>query len=260
MARRQFVLSGILLVIFCCPFLQVIAAGASLPSEEVVVNSIGMKLRLISPGEFIMGSNSGLERERPPHKVKISKPFFIGVFEVTQGEYLKVMKGSVFRWIGENYPAYRVNYPEAKLFCKKLSALEGTEYRLPTEAEWEYACRARSQTDYFWGDRFDDRYCWYYGNSSGTIHPVGLKKPNNWGLFDMVGNADELCEDYLQNYSGDEVTDPVGVVNRSECSVRGGTYACRPPDCRSAYREFGEFLVRFHGFRVVRVIPSSKKP
>ena len=137
-------------------------------SGEVITNSIGMKLKLIKAGEFMMGSEKGNDDEKPVHKVKITRPFYIGVYEVTQAQYEKITGKNPSSFKGPNKPVEMVAWIEAVLFCKKLSKKEGVKYRLPTEAEWEYACRAGTRTVFYWGDEMDGRYSWYYVNSEET--------------------------------------------------------------------------------------------
>jgi formylglycine-generating enzyme required for sulfatase activity len=154
-------------------------------------NSISMKLVWIAPGEFKMGSNDGEDFEKPLHTVKITKGFYMGAFEVTQGQYQQVMGTNPSYFKGANLPVEQVSWDDAVEFCKKLSQKEGKTYRLPTEAEWEYACRAGTTTKFSFGDDESQlgEYAWYGKNSGMKTHPVGKKKPNAWGLFDMHGNV-----------------------------------------------------------------------
>ena len=165
-------------------------------------NSIGMNLRLIPAGEFMMGSPEEEElREENEnlHRVRLTKPIYMDACEVTQGEWEEVMettpwKGDMFVREGANNPATYVSWEDAKTFCEWLSEIEGRIYRLPTEAEWEYACRAGSTTAFYFGDSNSrlDEYAWYDENArdSGHRHPgtVGKKQANAWGLHDMHGN------------------------------------------------------------------------
>ena len=150
------------------------------PSDKdgVITKSIGMKLKLIKPGGFMMGSEKGFDNEKPVHKVKITRTFCIGVYEVTQAQYEKIMGKNPSYFKGPNRPVDTVSWDDAVLFCKKLSEKEGVKYRLPTEAEWEYACRAGTRTEYYWGDGIDGRCAWYWENSENRTHDVGQKKPN----------------------------------------------------------------------------------
>jgi formylglycine-generating enzyme required for sulfatase activity len=194
-----------------------------------ITNSLGMKLNLIPPGEFTMGSPESEENrgvDETQHQVKITKPFYLSVHEVTQAQYERVMDDNPSRSKDAAKPAETVSWDDAVEFCRELTKKEGVEYRLPTEAEWEYACRAGMTTTYSFGD---DRsrlgeYAWYNGNrtnpnallSNDTPHPVGELKPNAWGLFDMHGNVKEWCQDRYGNYEG------LGVVGRDPTGPASG--------------------------------------
>jgi formylglycine-generating enzyme required for sulfatase activity len=153
-----------------------------LPVE--ITNSIGMRLKLMPAGEFMMGTpesdNPTMSHESPQHKVRITKPFYLGVYEVTQAEYARVMGENPSRFKDASNPVEQVSWDDATEFCRKLSAKEGKTYRLPTEAEWEYACRAGTTTRYSFGDDWArlGEYAWYGANSRQETHPVGEKKPN----------------------------------------------------------------------------------
>jgi eukaryotic-like serine/threonine-protein kinase len=232
---------------------------------DVITNSIGMKLVWIPPGEFMMGSDED-EREYPIHKVRITKGFWMCQYEVTREQHWLLNKCSYT--LDPNLKDLPLNdyfWEWATGFCERLSELEGKNYRLPTEAQWEYACRAGSNTKYCFGDDESllDEYAWYYMNSEKKPHPVGQKKPNAWGLYDMHGNADELCRDQFWNgwYSKSSVEDPLNDGD-GDCYgyvIRGGHYSSLASDCRSSIREyeFPPYGTGFywpddkHGFRVV---------
>ena len=235
--------------------------------DKVITNSIGMKLRLIEPGEFMMGSEKGDNNEKPVHKVKISKPFYIGVYEVTQAQYEKIMGTNRSEFSSADRPVECVSWNDAREFCKKLSEKEGVAYRLPTEAEWEYACRAGTKTEYYWGDTMDGRYAVYTENSGGKTQKVGTKEPNKWGLYDMSGNVWEWCEDlYGNRYSGSEEADPKGATKGEYRVLRGGSWCLNAENCRSAYRYSfvptlrGDYLDFgcYFGFRVCRSASREK--
>ncbi len=192
-----------------------------------ITNSIGMKLVLIPKGTFQMGSpieEAGADNDEHLHQVTISKDYYLGVTEVTQGQYKKVMgvnpsrfQRLAFASDSSMYPVESVSWEDAVEFCKRLSELPeenkaGRVYRLPTEAEWEYACRAGSKTAFYFGDDLEliGAYAWHAANSGGRTHPVGEKKPNAWGLHDMHGNVWEYCSDWFDDYPEGAVTDPVG--------------------------------------------------
>lgn len=211
---------------------------------KTITNSIGMEFVLIPSGSFMMGKNPHFEYgspdETPQHKVKISKPFYLGKYEVTQEQWVSIMGTNPSEFKGRTNPVEQVSCYDVKAFINKLNEKEGTDkYRLPTEAEWEYSCRAGSTTTYYWGDEMDGSYCWYWENSGRKTHPVGQKQPNAWGLYDMHGNVSELCSDWYGKYyySSRQSTDPLGVFGSSTTRVhRGGCWESSAHNCRSAKR------------------------
>jgi len=235
------------------PGVPAAAAVVAVQPGEVLANSIGMKLRLIQPGTFKMGSEKGYTDERPVHQVKITKPFYLGVCEVTQAEWQRVMGSNPSFVRGEKRPVENITWAEAREFCRKLTELEKRTYRLPTEAEWEYACRARTTTEYYWGDKFDAQYAWTHANSGKTTHDVGTRLPNAWGLFDMCGNVWEWCDDWKGDYSGGDQVDSRGPAQGGGHVARGGSWTNSPERCCSAYRFAFDPAVHSHnlGLRVV---------
>ena len=245
-----------------------LAKAQDAPKE--ITNSIGMKLVLIPKGTFQMGSpesERGREEWEPQHEVTISKNYYLGVTEVTQGQYEKVMgtnpsnfrKQVIRKSDSSMYPVEQVSWGDAVEFCKKLSDLPeekaaGRVYRLPTEAEWEYACRAGSKTAYSFGESSKSLgdYAWFDGNSNNQTHPVGEKKANAWGLYDMHGNVWEWCSDYYDDYDKNSATDPVGPTEGSLCVSRGGSWNSLAAYCRSAGRDWRDpsDLYGSNGFRV----------
>ncbi len=222
-------------------------------SPKEITNSIGMKLLLIPKGTFMMGSPESEEWRRPQesqHDVTLSKDYFLGAYEVTQSEYQQVMnknpsfvQGAKIR-DSSRHPVEQVSWNDAVEFCKRLSELPeekraGRVYRLPTEAEWEYACRAGSKTAYSFGESSKalDDYAWYDGGSNRQTHPVGEKKPNAWGLFDMHGNVWEWCSDWYGQYPNGAVSDPAGPKEGSARVQRGGGWVGLAEVCRSAHRD-----------------------
>jgi formylglycine-generating enzyme required for sulfatase activity len=224
-----------------------------------------MKLRLISDGEFLMGSQETEEghtgNEGPVHRLRITKPFYLGVYEVTQADYENVVGENPSEFKGAARPVECVSWEDAVAFCRKLSAKEGHEYRLPTEAEWEYACRAGSAGRYCFGDDESElgRYAWYEDNAGGTTHPVGQKEPNAWGLYDVHGNVWEWCTDWYGNYGPDAVIDPPGPESGSYRVDRGGGWSCSAGRCRAAYRGRCGPSGRGYslGFRLARTVFSG---
>lgn len=153
-----------------------------------------------------MGSNAGSEDEKPVLQVTISKAFYMGVTEVTQAQWKAIMGNSPNTFKGDNRPVENVSWNDAQEFVRKLNAKEGgSKYRMPTEAEWENACRAGSGGKWCFGDDegWLGEFAWHSGNSGSHTHPVGQKKPNSWGLFDRHGNVWEWCLDgYWEIYYG----------------------------------------------------------
>ena len=231
----------------------------------VSTNSIGMKFAVIPPGEAAMGlpeHATGRTDDETLHRVTLRQPFQMGVHEVTQEQYRKVMRTSPSTSNGPDNPVQQVSWINAAEFCRRLSSLpaevaSGRVYRLPTEAEWEYACRAGTDTAYSFGDsdaEFRD-YAWFVSSSNGTVHPVGLKKPNRWGLYDMHGNVSEWCQDWYGAYPDRAVTDPTGAGTGSLRVYRGGGCLDYAVNCQSARRKRRNPSDRLDdlGFRVVQI-------
>lgn len=248
--------------------------------DRGISNSIGMMLMPINPGKFRMGSPAGEPgrgNDEKQHDVVISIGFHMGAHEVTQGQFAQVMEGdnpSFFRGLelrkrlgqetsSDQYPVESVTWFDAVKFCERLTSLPaekaaGRIYRLPTEAEWEYACRAGSNTRFFFGeDESDLRFHgWVRANSDGRTHPVGLKKPNAWGMYDMYGNVWEWCSDwYAPALPSDETKDPAGPGAGRLKIIRGGDWGDEPLYCRSAERDSIQptHTGNDRGFRVVMV-------
>ncbi|MCY2979258.1 MAG: formylglycine-generating enzyme family protein [Planctomycetota bacterium] len=238
---------------------------------KAITNSIGMKLALILPGSFWMGSpkeEKGRLSNETQHLVTISHWFYIGAYEVTQDQYEKVMGSNPSRFKGAKNPVETVGWDDAVSFCKKLSAMPeekaaGREYRLPTEAEWEYACRANSISTYSFGDSAESlgESAWYDQNAGLTTHPVGEKKPNRWGLYDMHGNVWERCQDWNADYPSDASTDPKGPDGGSIRVARGGCWSGVAAFCRSAIRAADGQSIRSGqcGIRIA-LSPSVRSP
>jgi formylglycine-generating enzyme required for sulfatase activity len=249
---------------------------STLVHSKDFTNSIGMKLVLIPSGSFVMGSHEfepGRPDEKPQHRVTISKPFYLGIYEVSQEQWAKVMDSNPSKFKGRNKPVQNVSWDDANAFIVKLNKLESTnKYRLPTEAEWEYAARAGSSTAYCYGDDPDgeklDEYGWYKKYATSEPKESGKLKPNKWGLYDMHGNVSEWVQDFYSGFDGkggvDEnryyitgsTKDPSGPPTglRDQHVIRGGSALHDRFELRSAARHFcnlnypcGSFL----GFRIV---------
>ena len=262
-----------------------------LPTRD---NSIGMSLVRIPEGTFQMGSETGRLDEYPVHAVQFTKAFFIGRTEVTNRQWKLVVGEPPARWGSPDQPARWVGWHEAVEFCEKLSSLPaerkaGYTYRLPTEAEWEYACRAGSHTRYSFGEDPADltTYAWMVTNSCAklvvgdeprkdekdrflnggdssrcTTHPVGMLKPNSWGLFDMHGNVWEWCSDWYGPYAHAKTTDPSGPAEGPGRVFRGGSWRAHAGYCPTAFRGSLDPTYRLDdlGFRVVMILESSQTP
>ena len=214
-------------------------------NQKTLTNSIGMEFVLIPAGEFDMGSPSNEEGrfddEGPVHSVTISNDFYMGKYEVTQKQWIEVMGDNPSQFRGDNLPVEHLSWYDVQEFIRKLNKMEGTyKYRLPSEAEWEYACRAGTTTRYSFGDSESNlgEYAWYDSNSGGKTHPVGQKNPNPWGLYDMHGNVWEWVQD--KNYGSyydapvdgsayEDGDSPIRVLCGSGCLMNANS-------CRSASR------------------------
>jgi formylglycine-generating enzyme required for sulfatase activity len=198
-----------------------------------IADDVTVPMVLVQPGTFTMGSPNGEEDDQPLHRVTISVPFYLGKFEVTQRQWVAVMGSNPSRFQGDDLPVEQVTWADAQEFIKRLNAQTGGGWRLPTEAEWEYACRTGSDGDYA-GQL--DAVAWYAENSRGRTHPVGTKIPNAGGLFDMHGNVLEWCQDWHAAYTADDKLDPVRMSGGVCKIVRGGSWNDDAEACRSGYR------------------------
>ena len=227
-----------------------------LKKDNYKINKLVM--RRIPAGEFMMG-----ESVIQP-KVTLTKDFYIGVFEVTQGQWERVMKAnpSSFKDVGKDAPVEQVSWEDCQEFMKKLNGKSSTlAFRLPTEAEWEYACRGGDKTskDFeYSGSNTLDEVSWFKGNSGGKTHPVGKKKPNELGLYDMSGNVWEWCSDWQGDYPRQLEKDPQGAKSGTVRILRGCGWNDAAESSRSAYRDGGTPAYSNHviGFRLV--LPAGK--
>ena len=246
-----------------------------LSQPDLITNSVGGKLKLIPAGEFLMGSPvSEADRsdyEGPQHSVRITKPYYLGVTEVTQFQWFAVMQtkpwaGQQYVKEGDDYPAVYVSWEDAVKYCEKLSATEGKVYRLPREGEWEYACRGGSTTAYSFGgnpNQLSD-HGWWGGLAGGNVRneqhaqEVGTKASNPYGLSDMHGNVSEWCLDRDGEYTGNAAADPVGHSTGSRRVLRGGSWKSSAENCRSADRSITDpsYSNNDLGFRLA-LSPSS---
>jgi len=231
---------------------------------------VKMELVWVPAGSFQMGASDSeqdrFDNEGPVHTVELDG-FWMGKFEVTQEQYEAVMGQNPSYFKGAKNPVEAVSWNDATDFCRKLTdkvgrasspASAGRTFRLPTEAEWEYACRAGSTTRFCFGDSDGDLgdYAWYDGNSGRQTHPVGEKKPNAWGLYDMHGNVWEWCGDWYADYGAGSSKNPSSPSSGSDRVYRGGGWFYPARSCRSAFRSGDDpgrrnGLQGFLGFRAV---------
>jgi formylglycine-generating enzyme required for sulfatase activity len=219
-------------------------AGGGQAAGTTFTNSIGMEFVLIPAGSFTMGADENSEDaaddETPRHRVRISRPFYLGKYEVTREQWTAVMGNKPSE--GGSNPVDRASWNEVQEFIRRLNEKEGhARCRLPTEAEWEYAARAGSSAAYSFGDDAGqlERYAWYgEDGQSGSPHPVGQKLPNAWGLYDMHGNVWEWVQDWYDDryYAHSPGADPQGAPSGSYRVLRGGSWLNGAAGCRSANR------------------------
>jgi formylglycine-generating enzyme required for sulfatase activity len=250
--------------LLCFP-LVALSAGIALHAQpkdpaKHFTNGIGIKFVSVPPGTFLMGSpkeEGGRKENEIEHKVTLTKAFYLGVTTVTKSQWNAVMKQAAdLRKRDRNLPVETVSWEDCQEFIKKLRALDGKPYRLPTEAEWEYACRAGTTTAYFCGNTLSLKQANYgkgmKGQSKLATTPVGRYPANPWGLHDMHGNVWEWCQDWFGDYPPQDVVDPQGPKGGQERVLRGGSFTDIAQHCRSATRHKYEPNGRDHtvGFRV----------
>ena len=258
-------------------------------SSYEIITSSGTAMVYVPSGSFIMGSSKGSPDEAPPHKVSVSG-FLMDKYEVTGAQYTAAQRPNPSHWYeNPKNPVETVRWRDAKQYCNERSLLEKLKpcydektpdwtcdatangYRLPTEAEWEYACRAGSDGDYEFGSADKLRqYAWFGENGEQKTHPVGQKKPNRWGIHDLYGNVSEWCEDVYSPayYQGSPAADPAGPPNTGadvRRVIRGGSWKSSAAQCRSSARQ-GEqtgdsdacFKTDYSGFRCVRRVTETE--
>jgi len=239
------------------------------------VNRLGMEFVQVPAGSFIMGSPASEKRrdlDEKPHKVIISRPFLIQTTEVTVAQWKSVMgRRMMGASKGGNLPVTRVSWNDCVRFIDRLNSMGDGKYRLPTEAEWEYACRAGSNAAFFWGDEIDSSKALYANNMQGANDcaqkvagmgisasspaPVKSFSPNAWGIYDMHGNLWEWCSDWYGAYPEGEAVDPQGPAIGSRRVRRGGSWFKYGHLCRSANRNFAHPASRYStvGLRLVKI-------
>ena len=240
------------------------------PKELTLQLGGGVKLEmvLIPAGQFMMGSPDldadAPADEKPKHRVRITRPFYLGKYPVTQEQWQAVMGNRRGAVKGPKNPVESVSWNDCQAFLNQLhEQVGGDKFQLPTEAQWEYACRAGSTAKHFFGDKESDLgdYAWYRQNSKTTSHPVGEKKPNAWGLYDMYGNVWEWCGDLYSDeyYAHSPTDDPPGPDKGPTRVIRGGSWdapakRCRSAHCASFAPEREDYLL---GLRIA-LIPADK--
>jgi formylglycine-generating enzyme required for sulfatase activity len=230
------------------------AAQGGQGTQDKILKKFAEEFILLTPGQgtypasFMMGSADGPAAEQPAHKVTFNYAFAIAKYEVTQELWEAVIGKNPAKWRGPRNSVEMLDWDEANAFCRKVTAelrqrkliKEGEEIRLPSESEWEYACRAGTMTRFSFGDKAEElgQYCWFTGNAKGNDPPVGVKKPNAWGLYDIHGYLWEWCLDAWHPDYKDAPSDgrPRQADSPKERVLRGGAWTATADQCRSAYR------------------------
>ena len=237
---------------------EVIPPKPQRKAGEVYTNALDMKFAWIPPGAFLMGSPANEPKredyagaDETQHGVTLTKGFHLGIYQVTQAKWQAVMDGNPSHFKGDRLPVERVSWDDAKAFCISLGRIDGKTYCLPTEAQWEYACRAGMTTPFHFGGTITTNEV-NYNNSRRKTTPVGSFKANTWGFFDMHGNVWEWCADTFGPYQKQELKDPHVFVAGDDCVLRGGSFFDQQERCRSAFRTRRPSAARFNfiGLRV----------
>jgi len=239
----------------------------SLAKEEPMITlrvaALQIALVRIPPGEFMMGSPPNEEghgrNEEPQRRVRISQGFYLGKYQITLAEYDEVMGNTPRDGAEHLLPVSQITYENAIEFCARLSTAAKLKISLPTEAQWEYACRAGTETRYYSGDTEADlaRVGWYSKNSEGKTHQVGGKQPNAWGLYDMHGNVWEFCADFIEDYATMPDIDPIGAITPRHGAMRGGGWMHDAEECRSATRLISDDMFGGAGLRIALKISEQ---
>ena len=230
-------------------------------NPERISPSTGIEFVGIPGGCYMMGDDTGYEYEKPVHEVCVDD-FYLGRFEVTQQQWEVLMEENRSRFKGPQFPIQRVSWNDAMEFIRRLNEKEKTRrYRLPTEAEWERAARAGSDSRYFWGDAIDNKHAWYYGSAQFTMHAVGTSRPNAFGLHDMLGNVWEWVSDWYDSryFERSPRDNPAGPATGEMKTRRGGSIANLASYVRSAsrYRDKPDKRHYILGFRVAQSVSDS---
>ena len=223
------------------------SSGSSLSGNALTIpvkNGINIEMVKVEAGSFDMGATSEMENpnedEKPVHRVTLTNNYYVGKYEVTQALWQAVMGSNPSSFKGYDLPVETVSWDDCQDFISKLNAMTGKRFRLPTEAEWEYAARGgkKSRGYQYSGSNTLDDVAWYYGNSGNKTHVVGTKHPNELGIYDMTGNVIEWCQDWYGSYSSSPQTNPIGAVSGSFRVYRGGGWYYSAGCCRSSSRDY----------------------
>ena len=229
-----------------------VATKASYSNGTLTVNGIKYNMVWVEGGTFRMGATSeqdgdAYDNEKPAHSVTLSS-YYIGKTEVTQALWKAVMGSNPSEFKGDNRPVESVSWDDCQAFIRKLNALTGQNFRLPTEAEWEFACRGgnNSRGYKYSGSNYIDNVAWHDGNFGDKTHPVATKSPNELGIYDMSGNVWEWCADWYGDYSSGRQTNPKGPYDGSDRVRRGGSWGFDAWCCRSSARDSDDPTDRFY--------------
>lgn len=233
------------------------------PCPEAVIGDLGLAFVSVPAGWYNMG-DADLAHEGPVHRVEFDKPFLMSRFEITQEVWQAVMGENPSFYKDPHHPVENISWLDVQAFIEKLNGLTaGRTYRLPTEAEWEYAARAGSTSKFCFGDDFQtlDAYAWTRRNAGKKHHPAGMLKPNAWGLYDMHGNVWEWCSDYFapDAYAHHEPVNPKGPAQGGERVYRGGSFHYAPQYSQSAWRLWfrEDYRSIFIGFRLIMEVEDT---
>ena len=221
-----------------------VASGGNAISIPVK-NGISIEMVKVEAGTFMMGATSEMENptdnEKPVHQVTLTNDYYMGKYEVTQALWQTVMGSNPSEFNGGTLPVETVNWNDCQEFISKLNSMTGRKFRLPTEAEWEYAARGgkKSRSYQYSGSSNISDVAWYDGNSGSKTHPVGTKQANELGIYDMTGNVWEWCQDWYGSYSSSSQTNPTGAVSGAHRVYRGGSWDFYAGRCRLSYRRYG---------------------
>ena len=214
----------------------------AMPQQTFTVNGVSFDMMMVKAGTFTMGATSEMKYpdsdEQPTHQVTLTNDYYIGKTEVTQALWTAVMGNNPSYFKGDNLPVEKVSWDDCQKFISKLNSLTGQNFRLPTEAEWEFAARGGNNSNHYQysGSNKLGDVAWYNGNSGGKTHVVATKQPNELGLYDMSGNVGEWCSDWFGNYSSSSLTNPTGPNSGSSRVFRGGGWCDLARNCRSSFR------------------------